>query len=151
MNAGGLTDEELLERLATTGSKVFVAQMEKELMYARETMAAGLTDVSFVRKIHERFTCRMHDLSEFMKSLLQRFARWFNAKQQRSEMLWEERYKSVIVEDGLATKTMVACIDLNPMRARIVKVPEDYRCSSYGEAIGGGAKGNGKKARTGVV
>jgi putative transposase len=32
-----------------------------------------------------------------------------------------------------------------------VKNPEDYRWSSYGEAIGGGNKGNGKKARAGLV
>ncbi len=33
----------------------------------------------------------------------------------------------------------------------MVKDPADYRWSSYGEAIGGGAKGNGKKARAGLV
>lgn len=42
-------------------------------------------------------------------------------------------------------------IDLNPVRAGIVTEPADYRCSSYGEAIGGGAKGNGKTARAGLV
>ena len=33
----------------------------------------------------------------------------------------------------------------------MVKDPADYRWSSYGEAIGGGAKGYGKKARAGLV
>jgi hypothetical protein len=33
----------------------------------------------------------------------------------------------------------------------MVKDPADYRWSSYGEAIGGGPKGNGKKARAGLV
>jgi hypothetical protein len=33
----------------------------------------------------------------------------------------------------------------------MVKDPADYRWSSYGEAIGGGKKGNGKKAREGLV
>jgi hypothetical protein len=46
---------------------------------------------------------------------------------------------------------MAAYIDLNPVRAGMVKNPEDYRWSSYGEAIGGAAKGNGKKARAGLV
>jgi len=32
-----------------------------------------------------------------------------------------------------------------------VKDPADYRWSSYGEAVGGGRKGNGKKAREGLV
>ncbi|MEX1048167.1 MAG: hypothetical protein WED15_01470, partial [Akkermansiaceae bacterium] len=35
--------------------------------------------------------------------------------------------------------------------AGMVSDPADYRWSSYGEAVGGGAKGNGKKAREGLV
>ena len=46
---------------------------------------------------------------------------------------------------------MAAYIDLNPVRAGMVKDPAEYRWSSYGEAVGGGAKGNGKKARAGLV
>ncbi|MFN9025436.1 MAG: hypothetical protein ACK5VX_04505, partial [Akkermansiaceae bacterium] len=44
-----------------------------------------------------------------------------------------------------------AYIDLNPVRARMVSDPADYRWSSYGEAIGGGTKGNGNKARMGLI
>jgi putative transposase len=55
------------------------------------------------------------------------------------------------VEDGVAAKTISAYIDLNPVRAGMVNDPADYRWSSYGEAIGGGAKGNGKTARAGLV
>jgi hypothetical protein len=86
-----------------------------------------------------------------MKSLLERFTKWFNRKHSRSGTLWEERFKSVIVESGVAARTMAAYIDLNPVRAGMVKDPADYRWSSYGEAIGGGRKGNGKKARAGLV
>ena len=46
---------------------------------------------------------------------------------------------------------MAAYIDLNPVRAGMVEDPADYRWSSYGEAIGGGKKGNGKKSRGGLV
>jgi hypothetical protein len=93
----------------------------------------------------------MHDLSEFMKTLLQRFTRWFNRTHKRSGTLWEERYKSVIVESGVAARTIAAYIDLNPVRAGMVSDPAEYRWSSYGEAVGGGRKGNGKKARAGLV
>ncbi|MBU6172013.1 MAG: hypothetical protein KGQ87_11065, partial [Verrucomicrobia bacterium] len=94
---------------------------------------------------------RMHDLSEFMKTVLQRFTRWFNRTHNRTGTLWEERYKSVIVESGIAARTMAAYIDLNPVRAGMVSDPAEYRWSSYGEAVGGGPKGNGKKAREGLV
>jgi len=60
-------------------------------------------------------------------------------------------FKSVIVESGTAARTMAAYIDLNPVRAGMVEDPADYRWSSYGEAVGGGRKGNGKKAREGLV
>jgi hypothetical protein len=93
----------------------------------------------------------MHDLSQFMKGLLIRFTRWFNRTHSRIGTLWEERFKSVIVESGVAARTIAAYIDLNPVRAGMVKDPADYRWSSYGEAVGGGAKGNGKKAREGLV
>jgi hypothetical protein len=93
----------------------------------------------------------MHDLSEFMKTLLQRFTRWHNTRTKRKGNLWEENFKSVVVEDGEAARTMAAYIDLNPVRAGIVKDPADYRWSSYGEAVGGGTKGDGKRAREGLV
>jgi hypothetical protein len=55
------------------------------------------------------------------------------------------------VESGVAARTMAAYIDLNPVRAGMVSDPADYRWSGYGEAVGGGAKGNGKKARYGLI
>ncbi len=151
--AGGLTDEELLGRLKWIQSEAQVALVGKELAEARKVVADGRAKEgeAYVQAIHERFTWRMHDLSQFMQGFLQRFTLWHNRKTKRKGHLWEDRFKSVIVEDGVAAKTMAAYIDLNPVRAGMVENPEDYRWSSYGEAIGGGAKGNGKKARAGLV
>ena len=151
MPAGGLSDEELLRRLRAIYNEAQVAEVAKELAEARQKVRDGLADESLVTRIHERFTYRMHDLGEFMKTLLQRFTRWFNAKHERTGTLWESRFKSVLVEDGIAAQTMAAYIDLNPVRAGMVADPADYRWSSYGEAMGGGPKGNGKKARAGLV
>jgi putative transposase len=143
---GGLTDEVLLERLAVTSPELVVDGVRQELAAARQ---AG--DAERAAAIHARYTYRMHDLSEFMKALLIRFTRWFNRTHERRGTLWEERFKSVIVQSGLAARTMAAYIDLNPVRAGMVADPADYRWSSYGEAVGGGPKGDGKKAREGLV
>jgi putative transposase len=152
MPEGGLTDAALLSRLRAIYNEAQVAQVAGELAEARQKVAQGLGEEAvLVGKIHARFTYRMHDLSEFMKGFMQRYTQWHNRTHKRSGHLWEDRFKSVIVEDGVAAKTMAAYIDLNPVRAGIAKNPEDYRWSSYGEAIGGGAKGNGKKARAGLV
>ena len=152
MAEGGISDEVLLKRLSALYSEAFVAGVAAELAEARRQVRDGLGEESvLVGRIHERFAYRMHDLGEFMKGLLQRYTQWHNRAHSRTGRLWEDRFKSVIVEDGVAAKTMAAYIDLNPVRAGMVKDPADYRWSSYGEAIGGGAKGNGKKARVGLV
>ncbi len=153
MSEGGLIDEELLKRLSGLYPEAFVAGVSAELAETRKLAAEqpGAAAETRVAEIHARFTYRMHDLSEFMKGLLIRFTRWFNRTHSRKGTLWEERFKSVIVESGVAARTMAAYIDLNPVRAGMVKDPADYRWCSYGEAVGGGAKGNGKKAREGLV
>src|SRR5690606_32490042 len=97
MPEGGISDQELCRRLGAIQSEAFVAVVAKELADAH---AADREDL--VAEIHNRFIYRMHDLSEFMKTLLQRFTRWFNRTHQRKGTLWEERYKSVIVESGMA-------------------------------------------------
>ena len=102
-------------------------------------------DDEFAR-IHESFSYRMNDLSEFMKTLLQRFSSWFNRRHDRTGRLWEQRFKSVLVDNGTAARTMAAYIDLNPVRAGICEDPADYRWSSYAEAVAGG-----RKARSGLV
>ncbi|MGL4401491.1 MAG: transposase [Luteolibacter sp.] len=147
-----ITDEELLKRLSALYGEAFVAGVAKELEDARKaiyTSVSGMNEA--VLAIQKRFTYRMQDLGEFMKGLLQRFTQWFNRAHSRTGTLWEDRFKSVIVEDGVAARTMAAYIDLNPVRAGMVNDPADYRWSSYGEAVGGGKKGNGKKAREGLV
>ena len=175
MSVDGITDEELFSRLSVFYSEAQVAEVAKEMEDAVAVRVRGefelppVDDVGApltadqelamarqqadwrLKEIRGRYTRRMHDLSEFMKSLLERFTKWFNRTHSRSGTLWEDRFKSVIVESGVAARTMAAYIDLNPLRAGMVKDPADYRWSSYGEAVGGGKKGNGKKSRAGLV
>ena len=94
MPQGGISDEELLKRLRAIYTEALVAEVAKELAEAR---AVG--NLKRVEGIHTRFAYRMHSLSEFMKTLLQRFTRWFNRTHERSGTLWEERFKS-----GIATR-----------------------------------------------
>ena len=152
MKDGGLSDAELLERLSAIYNGAFVAGVAAELAEARKQVSDGRADEAVVvNRIHERFTYRMHDLGEFMKGLLQRYTQWHNRRHSRTGRLWEDRFKSVIVEDGVAARTMAAYIDLNPVRAGLVRDPAEYRWSSYGEAIGGGPGSRGRTARAGLV
>jgi len=147
----GISDEELLQRLRSIYREGEVEMVALELAEVRRKVADGVASEEVVERIRQRYIYRMHNLSEFMKALLIRFTKWFNRTHDRTGTLWEERFKSVIVESGIAARTMAAYIDLNPVRAGMVADPTEYRWSSYGEAIGGGPRGNGKKAREGLV
>jgi len=86
----------------------------------------------------QTFTDRMWDVSAFMKMLKQRFSQWYNGRRGRKGTLWEERFKSVLIEGaGLSLGAVAAYIDLNAVRAGLVKDPEDYRWCGYGEAMAG--------------
>ena len=86
----------------------------------------------------ETFLARMWDVSAFMKLLKQRFTQWFNRTRGRKGTLWEERFKSVLVEGaGTALATMAAYIDMNPVRAGLVNDPKEYRWCGYAAAVAG--------------
>jgi REP element-mobilizing transposase RayT len=146
MPEGGLSDEQLLQRLRAIYNSATVAEVQLQLIAARTKGLSTMAD-----EIHQRYTYRMHNLSQYMKTVMQRMTQWYNRQNERSGTLWEERFKSVIVEIGIAARMMAAYIDLNPVRAGMVTDPADYHWSSYGEAIGEGKKGNSKKAREGLV
>ncbi|MGJ8643763.1 MAG: transposase [Luteolibacter sp.] len=147
----GIETDVFLERLSAIYGERFVADIAAQLDEAMNEGGVEWGNPERVKEIKRMFTYRMNDLGEFMKGLLQRFTQWFNGRHKRKGTLWEDRFKSVIVESGTAARTMAAYIDLNPVRAGMVEDPAEYRWSSYGEAVGGGAKGNGKKAREGLV
>ncbi len=136
-----LTEEEILSRVAALYPAKFVIGLRRELDAFRN---AGLLDL--VRTRLASFTRRMFSLSNFMKSLKQRFSSYYNRTHQRSGTLWEERFRSVIVEGEETTlMTMALYIDLNPIRAGITTDPADYRFCGYAEAVTGA-----ERAREGI-
>ena len=130
--AEGLPERELFRRLSLLYSEAYVEEVRELLRRAKK---AG--DQTGVEAVKEKFFYRMWDLSQFMKTLKQRFTQWFNKRHGRKGTLWEDRFKSVVVEDGYAARVMAAYIDLNPVRAGLVKRPEEYRWCSYAEALAG--------------
>jgi len=72
------------------------------------------------------------DLSEYIKEIKQRFSRYYNRLHNRRGYFWSDRFKSVLVDDGETLINCLAYIDLNPVRAGIVKKPENYRWCSLG-------------------
>jgi len=133
-------EEKLLEHLTLLYSKAYVRALRHELSDLRSKGMTGPAE-----ELLERYRSRFCDLSLFVKELKERFSRWFNKHHGRRGTLWMDRYKSVLVQDGDALRTMAAYIDLNPVRAGLAKDPKDYRWCGYAEATAGS-----KRARRGL-
>jgi len=129
-----LSDGEVKRRVAILYGKKKFAVMEKNWELWVEK-GQGYK----VKAQIDSFQARMYDLSEFMKSFKQRFSIYYNANHDRrgAGTLWHDRFKSVLVEENeCAQVTVAAYIDLNPVRAGVVKDPKDYHWSGYAEAVG---------------
>jgi putative transposase len=131
--AKSLGEETILKRIGFLYDATTVRTVREELERARDA-----ENREWEEQILDRFRRRMGDLSEFMKDLKQCYSLWHNRRQGRKGTLWEDRYKSVLVEgDTKALMTMAAYIDLNPIRANMVAKVEAYRWCGYASAVGG--------------
>ncbi|SDB01707.1 REP element-mobilizing transposase RayT [Desulfonatronum thiosulfatophilum] len=78
---------------------------------------------------------RLVNLGAFMKDIKQGFTRYFNKHRNRKGFFWGDRFKSVIVQEGASLVNLLAYVDLNPVRAGLVRKPEDYRWSGLGYLV----------------
>lgn len=133
-NRENLSDEQLLDRIETLyGTEKMEEIREKWEYYEKKKMHKKLKDEQ------EKFLRRMWDISLFMQCLKQRYSIWFRHHNKFFEgTLWEGRFKSVIVQGMSKSLSAVsAYIDLNPVRAGMVKDPKDYKWNGYHAALAG--------------
>lgn len=77
--------------------------------------------------------------SGLMRRLGQSYVAGFNRRHGRCGPLWQERFKSCLVEDERYLLAVYRYIDLNPVRAALVTDPVDYPWSSARANLGLGA------------
>lgn len=76
------------------------------------------------------------NLAKYIKLIAQKCTQYINKIHKRTGTLWEGRFKSSLISKD---NYLLACsryIEMNPVRADIVKEPEDYKWSSYRYKIG---------------
>ena len=66
-----------------------------------------------------------------MQSLGRCYVMYVNKTYQRTGTLWEGRYKSTLVDSEYYFLTVSRYIELNPVRANMVRHPAEYPLSSY--------------------
>jgi REP element-mobilizing transposase RayT len=142
-----LSEREFWRRIEVLYSEEEVFEI-RAVFRSLETPDMGAAGQVMARDYRQRFLDRMLDLSEFMKTLKQRFSMWFNREHKRVGTLWEARFKSVLVEGDPETLMKVAAyVDLNAVRVGMVTDPKDYRWCGYAEALGARKKDVRVKAR----
>jgi REP-associated tyrosine transposase len=72
-----------------------------------------------------------------MKRLSGRQTRYVNRLEGRSGTLWESRYKSSPIQTDQYLLACIRYVELNPVRAHMVKFTADYPWSSYQARMNG--------------
>lgn len=142
-DAPSVSDTELIRRYRVLYPKPTKYQEASAVLMASQLQLGG-NEAEVIRR---KLLARMSDVSEFMKTVKQRFTTWYNKSHQRYGTLWADRFKSVLVQgEGNPLQTMAAYIDLNSVRAGLVEDPKDYRFCGYADAVAGVAE-----ARRGLI
>ncbi len=75
----------------------------------------------------DRYRARMNDISEFMKTMKELYAIWYNREYGYSGSIWSGVFKSTMVEGGRYLEYCRRYVMMNPVRAGMVRRISDYR------------------------
>ena len=113
---------EVLERW----TKLFSGHLLVQRFLANSSISKA--EILRVEEFAEEYRSRLLDISWFMRCLNEYLAREANKEDGCKGRFWEGRYKSQALLDEAALLTCMAYVDLNPVRAKMAKIPEtsDY-------------------------
>lgn len=77
-----------------------------------------------------------NDISKIVKSINISYVYYFNRVYKRVGHLFQDRFKSEVIEDDKYLLTVSAYIHNNPVKAGMAKSPEEYKWSSFNCFIG---------------
>lgn len=84
---------------------------------------------------HVHMVVESKNLSKFMHGISMSYAKYFRYKYKGTGHLWQDRYKSFILQKDEYLINCVSYVEYNPVRANIVSRPEEYLWSSYKSRI----------------
>ena len=116
--AADWSDEEVVRRWA----RLFPprGRKRKPIAVTKQWVRQQVQDKKHVRTLRERLC----ELGWFMKCLKEPLARLANREDGCEGAFWQPRYKSIAILDEEALLACCAYIDLNPLAAGLVQVPE---------------------------
>lgn len=80
--------------------------------------------------------CKNEPISKFILKICTSYTMYINKKYKRVGHLFQDRFKSNLIEDNPQLMWTSAYIHMNPVKDKLVNSPENYEWSSYKDYIG---------------
>lgn len=132
---------------ATQGEAIFSEEGEGHLFIERLGQQGQAWDgkvyayVVMPNHFHLLVEVGKQPLSALMQPLLSWYAARYNWAQHRQGHVFQSRYQSILLEREAHLLELIRYIHLNPVRAGLVRVPDDYTASSHCVYCGRGGQG----------
>ncbi len=120
-----VSEDEVVRRIATLKGKRLADDFADHLS---ELKHCGSTDM--VEAALNTWRRRMHDISEFTKTFKELVNIRYKSEIKHCGSIWSGRFTSTLVEGGKYLATCIRYVELNPVRAGIVRRSRDYEWSS---------------------
>jgi REP element-mobilizing transposase RayT len=102
-------------------------QQRARLLYGKRTQ---LKTAQWSSQDWRKFNRKLFDISALMQHINGEYAKWFNRHFNRRGHLWADRFKNPELLDPKALQECLFYIELNAVRAGLVRRPEQWKASS---------------------
>ena len=127
--AQSLTDLEVCERW----HKLYKGTLLTQKFFKGELLDEA--QILAVKEKLDHWRLELANISRWMWALNEPIARMANAEDQCTGRFWESRFKSQALLDEKALAACMAYVDLNPIRAKMAKTPEESEHTSIKRRI----------------
>lgn len=114
---------------------IYLSLIKNTLHFYKEYNYKLISYCLMKNHVHMLLKTDKYDPSYFMRRLSSMYAKYFNNKYECVGHLFQERYYSNTITSVIELLEVSRYIHLNPVRANITKLPEEYRWSSYNRIL----------------
>ena len=123
---GEISENEVLKRIKVLKGERFAKKIAAEWEMYR---SSGLE--SEVKRSKDNWVKKMYDISQMIKIFKETINVLYKRHYEHTGSLWEGRFRSTVVEDGKYLATCIKYVELNPVRAKMVRRAKEYEFSSH--------------------
>lgn len=115
---------------------MYLMLLRENLKYYEEYNYKLICYCLMTNHVHLLIQANGKEVSELIRRLHSMYSRYFNKKYEYVGHLWQDKYFSELIKDDSQMLVASRYIHLNPVKAKIVKMPVEYKWSSYKIYIG---------------